>query len=551
AAGQPVGSIQLQDGDEPGRLVEDGAGLVHVALRNAGTVVTVDPRSASLVGAPINVCAAPRGITYDPSTDNIYVACFNGELVTISGDQVSSAQVERGLRDVIVQGDKLLVTKFRTAELLTVDGEGKVTERTKPNTVTTRSIRLRGTTDQFTPEVAWRTLALPNGGVAMLHQRALEGDIVIKATTGSYGGTSTSGGNTPGCDPTIVHTSVSVLFPGLAPTHDAPAIPDALLPVDLASRVMPSGKIELSFVAAGSNKVYHIDAEATGPGTGIDPGCMPDGGGSDGDSGSSSSDSVDGEPVALAYWNDLTVVQTRDPIGITVVGSGAAPIVLPGASSTDTGHNLFHRNDGGEVSLACASCHPEGGDDGHTWHFNTEGARRTQNLSNDVMTTAPFHWDGDMKDLGMIMHEVFEQRMGGVHQGPEHIAALESYMSKRPAMANPVIGDAAAIARGQALFVGTAGCNACHNGDKLTNNETKNVGTGRAFQVPSLVGVVMRAPYMHDGCAATLHDRFDKTLGSSDHGVCGGATSGDHAHGNTADLTSQDVDDLVAYLETL
>jgi cytochrome c peroxidase len=36
---------------------------------------------------------------------------------------------------------------------------------------------------------------------------------------------------------------------------------------------------------------------------------------------------------------------------------------------------------------------------------------------------------------------------------------------------------------------------------------TVDVGTGSALQVPSLHGLALRAPYMHDGCAETLLDR--------------------------------------------
>jgi cytochrome c peroxidase len=213
---------------------------------------------------------------------------------------------------------------------------------------------------------------------------------------------------------------------------------------------------------------------------------------------------------------------------------------------------MFHRNDGGTVRLACASCHGQGRDDGHVWNFNI-GPRRTQNISNDVMTTAPFHWDGKMKDLGMIMHEVFEKRMGGRPQGQAHVDAFSTWLSKMPAMSNPVTGEESQIAAGEELFQGKAGCNGCHTGAKFTNNQNKDVGTGQAFQVPSLVGVAMRAPYMHDGCATTLKDRFDPTLMSKDgKRVCGGDMSdGANRHGNVSALSEAEVDDLVAYLESL
>jgi hypothetical protein len=72
----------------------------------------------------------------------------------------------------------------------------------------------------------------------------------------------------------------------------------------------------------------------------------------------------------------------------------------------------------------------------------------------------------------------------------------------------------------------------------LTNSKNFDVGTGGAFQVPSLVGVGWRRPLIHTGCAKTLADRFDPS--------CGG-----DKHGDTQDLSSGQVADLVKFLETL
>lgn len=72
----------------------------------------------------------------------------------------------------------------------------------------------------------------------------------------------------------------------------------------------------------------------------------------------------------------------------------------------------------------------------------------------------------------------------------------------------------------------------------MTNNATVNVGTGAAFQVPSLLGLGRRAPYMHDGCATTVRD-------------CLGACGGGERHGHTAQLTRSELHDLVAWLESL
>jgi hypothetical protein len=72
----------------------------------------------------------------------------------------------------------------------------------------------------------------------------------------------------------------------------------------------------------------------------------------------------------------------------------------------------------------------------------------------------------------------------------------------------------------------------------LTNNDTVDVGTGGPFQVPSLVGIAHRAPFVHTGCASTLRERFDPSCGGTDHG-------------KVDDLTETQIDDLIAYLETL
>ena len=95
------------------------------------------------------------------------------------------------------------------------------------------------------------------------------------------------------------------------------------------------------------------------------------------------------------------------------------------------------------------------------------------------------------------------------------------------------------MSRGRLLFEdATAACSTCHVGAVGTNNKTVDVGTGRPLQVPSLRGVAWRAPYMHDGCAVTLADRF---------GACGGGDK----HGHTSQLGAAQIADLVAYLQSL
>ncbi len=128
--------------------------------------------------------------------------------------------------------------------------------------------------------------------------------------------------------------------------------------------------------------------------------------------------------------------------------------------------------------------------------------------------------------------------MSGAVLPTDEVSTLEGWVQSIPAPPAPSWVDGAAAARGKVIF-GTAsvGCATCHSGSKLTNNATLDVGTGGSFQVPPLVGVGWRAPFLHGGCATTMADRF---------GSC--ATAG---HGNIGGLSAGDVSDLEAYLDTL
>jgi mono/diheme cytochrome c family protein len=137
-----------------------------------------------------------------------------------------------------------------------------------------------------------------------------------------------------------------------------------------------------------------------------------------------------------------------------------------------------------------------------------------------------------------LVSEVLTGRMAGMPQSPERVAALARWIDALPSFASAAPADPAAVARGAAIFADArTGCATCHAGPRFTSNGSTDVGTGQAFQIPSLLGLAWRAPYLHDGCAPTIRDRF---------GPCGGG-----AHGATSHLTSADLDDLVAYLETL
>ena len=226
---------------------------------------------------------------------------------------------------------------------------------------------------------------------------------------------------------------------------------------------------------------------------------------------------VNGEAIAVAFTTEGSlIVQTREPAALTV-GAGGSPIVLSTDSRADTGHQVFHANAGGGV--ACASCHAEGLDDGRAWKFACIGARRTQSLQTGLRGTEPFHWNGDEKNFAALAHDVFTMRMSGPELTDGQLGC-DALLARRPAAHGArARADRAAAGRGEEAFA-KAGCAVCHAGARFTNGETVDVGTGGAFQVPSLVGVGNHPPYLHDGCAATLADRFLPSCGGGDrHGT--------------------------------
>lgn len=565
-----VSTVALQAGDEPGRSVEDADKRMHVALRGGGAIAVIDVVTGTLVERRA-VCKAPRGLAFQPSTAQIHVACAEGKLVSLSakdGIVARTLTLDVDLRDVLVRGNDLWITRFKSAELLRVGSAGTLDRRS----MIPRSLGLlaqpaksqgngndpveTSSTKDVTVEAgtAWRAVAAANGGAVIVHQQAVVDTIDITAPSAQG---SAYGGGMFGCSG-IVKNTVSTVSPDGAVVSTT--LQGAPLPVDVAvspdQRWVAVAHAGTPDFAAPRPTLVFPQADGDSPPT-ADGGGFGIGGGSVSvvslgtlNSGAACAFSESfiplQEPVtAVAFTPDgKLLAQTRQPAQLVIVSdltSGQPPAIvsLPGESRLDTGHELFHRDAGG--GIACASCHPEGGEDGKTWHFSDSGDRRTQALNVGLRDTAPFHWNGDLANVGELMSAVFVGRMGGVRESSPRLEALQEWLFSLEAP--PAIRDVAdeAAVRGQALFNSpSVGCATCHSGAKLTNNESvaiDSISTSK-LQVPSLVAIGYRAPFMHTGCAASLAARFDP--------ACGG-----DAHGDTSGLDQDQIGDLVAYLESL
>lgn len=527
-----VVTMRVPDGSEPGRVaIDEDHHQAHVVLRGSGEVASV-----GLSGTPSitrrSVCAAPRGIAVDGERSLVRVACRDGELVSFDASTNAAPSTLLtdldDLRDILVRGDELVVTRFRSAEVIRLDAStGAELGRVTPvSSVSPTSVRADGTPAEFQPDVAWR--AIPFGDdILVSHQRSSDGELLL--APGAYYATGV-------CSGSIVQSAATIFQgPELTPL-DSPNIAGATLPVDIA--VSRSG--EIAVVGAGIESTAFQPSVSRFQSTelsygasygGCITGSSPSYGYYDDAIPTSSAENTP-NAIAVAFLPDgRLVVQGREPAQIRIEGT---VIALGGGSAFDTGHAFFHGDAG--RGTACASCHPEGGDDGRVWSFAEIGPRRTPTVPPGFLNTAPFHWSGDLPDLNHLMGTVFTERMGGPAVDARHTTAIGGWLDTRPSDAPRVArGDAAA--RGEAIF-SDAGCASCHAGAMLTNNTTVDVGTGGSFQVPSLLGISRALPLMHTGCAHTLRDRFNP--------ACGG-----RAHGDILSVDDPRVDDLVAYMQTL
>jgi mono/diheme cytochrome c family protein len=587
--------IALPVGAEPGRVVEDGNGRAHVILRRGGGIADIDVATGSLLGLR-QVCALPRGIAYRATDGALLVTCLTGALVTMSSDPTVHAPLASAtlstaagpltdLRDVLVSGSSVYVTTFRSAQVFQVGTNQVVSLHTRVDTIPPEVARLLGldfTTQNYIPNVAWRAALNPAGDVVVVHQAGTDRavDVQIHPSEGDGGasgpdagdgglesppdggGSSYGGSNNGGvCVPSISISAVSTVSSSGTVT-DGPVLPNGALPVDIAAT--PDGRAYV--VALAGNPRGTVDsngrplpnvlsiAAVSQNNSGSGGNGSPFGGSNlCGQGTSMQGASVPGQVSSVALDRSGRVLaQTREPAALQYfTGDGVVSIPLSPVSVANEGFDLFHTNTG--TGMTCAGCHAEGQDDGRTWKFTTgvDGVgmpvnvelRRTQTFRQGFLDTAPFHWSGQFVDMPSLILDVLVGRMGAKDvPTDEQEIALEAWMNAIPKKMHdaPSPALAASIAAGQALFFdSTVGCSTCHSGANFTNNQNMDIGFGVALQVPTLIDVGFRAPYLHDGSAATLAARFSD------------ATARSGKHGQTAQLSPAQIDDLIAYLQSL
>jgi YVTN family beta-propeller protein len=294
--------------------------------------------------------------------------------------------------------------------------------------------------------------------------------------------------------------------------------------------------------------------------------------------------------VANALDDSVTVIDTDGFTAIREIDLGGPDEV----SETRRGERLFrsaavtaHRQ------FSCRTCHPDGHDNGLTFDIEPDGLGMSpvdNRTLRGILDTAPFKWEGTNPTLSRQCGPrlaVFFTRLQPFT--PDELAALVRYIStieRPPNRHRRPDGLTPAQRRGKIVFDRVATnfgrpippehrCVTCHSGPYGTSGTKDHVGTTmwfdapvdpaavdladvsadveqhgtlglyyyvdtgtptRSFDVPHLSNIHDSPPYLHNGAAATLEEiwtRFDVLT----------------LHGVTGDLTRQQFNDLIAYLE--
>ncbi len=581
----------------PGQLLLLPDGRLAATLRDAGKLGIFEPTLAGNAHALEPRCAAlvpadPVGLALDPRGERLLVASAWGHaLSTFDGRSLEhrgSVDLEREPRGVAVSGDgrTAYVAHAVGGRMSVVDLASHVVRRVPLHSV--QDHELTGMRDRMNDRVAGNPELGKQAGLAELMADELA-DVDSRNAFGRR--TSCQGfalaraelpgsrifapqvfvdpGNrnerTPGYGSGLQHTEV----PSIAVVDDQAGVPlavslrighdihiqshitDAPEPCLLPRAALVDNKSGRLFVSClGIDSVVAYDALSGDPAhaetkrwrvpagpTGL---------------------ALDAEARRVVVWSQFERALAVIPIGSdeleTEEGKDEATVsrvelepALDGPMASvelALGRSLFHATGDGRISndgRACASCHPDGRDDGLVW-ATPNGPRRTKQLAGMLAGTAPFSWDGSAPDVRTHVHETFRRLSGKGGLRSLELRALVAYVENlAPPPAHST--SAPAVAAGAKIFASKeAGCSGCHDGrartDFLQHDVASRSGADRDedFDTPSLRFVGGRAPYFHDGRYATL----EALLAGSDGKM-----------GHTAHLTLAERAALQAYLASL
>jgi len=246
---------------------------------------------------------------------------------------------------------------------------------------------------------------------------------------------------------------------------------------------------------------------------------------------------------------------------------------LPMPPALLNGKRLFFTSTRSDLAqarwISCNTCHVEGETDGRTWLVRYLGEvppgeqpiiRRNTTGLMGMIETYPLRWSAEWNESADSEFSVrFEQfgtglisgamnpTLGDPNQGRSYdldCLALFIDSLQTPERSHTL---SAAEQRGKAIFESVeTQCATCHPAPFYTDLQVHDVGTaggpgewfGPLIDTPTLRFLYDSAAYLHDGSAATIYDVLVTKNPNDEHGV-------------TSQLTTSEIQDLIAYLLAL
>ncbi|NQZ58250.1 MAG: c-type cytochrome, partial [Lentisphaeraceae bacterium] len=249
------------------------------------------------------------------------------------------------------------------------------------------------------------------------------------------------------------------------------------------------------------------------------------------------------------------------------------------------GKKTFHFAGDPRMSLdgyiSCASCHQDGGQDGRVWDFTDrgEGLRNTISLNGRSGTAhGRLHWSANFDEVQDFEHDIrgpfggeglikdmhnstikdfypsLGQKKAGMSKDLDEMALYVTSLNRVPASPyRSSDGTMTAQAKAGKKIFNKLSCYTCHGGQTYTDSAslylhdvgTISAATGKrlgkkipGLDTPTLRGLWATAPYLHDGSAATLKEVL---IDKNKKGI----------HGDTAQLSKAELEELMAYLQQL
>jgi len=222
------------------------------------------------------------------------------------------------------------------------------------------------------------------------------------------------------------------------------------------------------------------------------------------------------------------------------------------------GKQLFY--DSRDVRLAqeqyssCAQCHNEGATDGRVWDTSNfgQGLRNTISLIGHGEKNGLLHWSGNFDEVhdfeaqirslsggeGLLSDADFEAtkdtlglKKEGLSEDMDNLAKYVKSLNKIPdSPYKNADGSLTSNAKKGAQLFLKKGCDDCHSGPFFTDSAKNNLhdistmkpSSGKRLEginTPTLQGLWMTAPYLHDGSASTLQDAIKVMRNKANHEI--------------------------------